>query len=498
MLQNLQTTLENMKLSFDGEVILVAVSGGVDSVVLLHALHKLQPHFGYALLVATFDHQLRGDAGRIDVEHVQTVAESLGIAVTVGSADVQKLASQQQLSIEAAARQARYTFLAETAVNSGAIYIALGHHRDDQVETILMHLLRGTGLAGLRGMLQVAPFSDTHLQEDAPDTLFEAIEGLQLIRPLLDIPRAEIDLFAHQHAIIHREDETNTDTQFFRNRLRHELLPVLEKIKPDYPEALSRMATIVQADYEVVQSVAQKAVARMVDWGETDEGEIAYLDRHAFLAEPPGVQRQVMRDILTELAYGEIPYTHIEAACNMIACGTTGQQLSLPADLQLTVGYDDVTIHYGGAVPFPRHIPHLRPEQVVYMDLEGQGYTADTMRFYTYWVVDGRSTEIYRDDPLEATLAVKSGAELTLRTRRAGDKFAPLGLAGHSQKISDVFINLKVPKTYRDRVPLLLINDEIAWFVAPTANGLQGRVSHLFAVTPETESVLRVRWSLLD
>ncbi len=496
MLHKVQAALEHWAL--EGETILVAVSGGVDSLVLLHTLAHWQAHFGYALHVATFDHQLRGESSRADAAYVAQMAKKLGLAVTVGSEDVARYAAQQHLSLEAAARQARYTFLIQTADEHNAFYIALGHHRDDQVETILMHLLRGAGLAGLRGMLPFAPLSETHLREDAPDALFEVAQDLTLLRPLLDISREEIEHFAHEQGIVAREDETNQDTHFFRNQLRHELLPVLARIKPDYAEALARMATIAQADYEVIQLTAQKALARMVDWGETDAGEIAYLDRSAFLAELPGVQRHILREILTELSSIDIPYAHIESACNMIACGTTGQQMSLPSDLKMTLGYDDVTIHSGETLPFPRHIPHLPAEKVIYLDLESEGYTTDFLRFYTYWVVDGRSTEIYRDNPLEATLAVTPGAELTLRTRRPGDRFTPLGLGGHSQKISDVFINLKIPKIYRDRVPLLLVNDEIAWFVAPTANGLQGRVSEHFAVREDTESVLRVRWTFSD
>lgn len=498
MLQDIQAALENMKLPFEDKTIIVAVSGGVDSLVLLRLLHLLQPHFGYNLHAATFDHQLRGENSRADAEHARLMAENWGIRVTQGSFEVKKWADAMGLSLEVAARQARYTFLAETALAEDASYVALGHHRDDQTETILMHLFRGTGLAGLRGMLHVAPLSETHLREDAPEAVYDAAEDILLIRPLLDIPRARISEFAEQQGIVPRQDETNTDSRFFRNQVRHEILPILKKVRPDIADSLARVAVIVQRDYDVVQSVVQKAIARMVDWGETEDGEIAFVDRHAFIAELPGVQRYVLRNILSELSYGEIPYTQLESACQLITCGTTGQQMNLPGEVQLNIGYDDFTLHYGGIRPFPRHIPHLRSGEVVHIDAEGQGFFTETMRFYTYWVVDGRSTEIYRDDPLEATLAVKPGAELALRTRRAGDRFVPLGLGGHSQKLSDVFINLKVPKSYRDRVPLLTVDDEIAWFVAPTVNGLQGRIAETFAVSPTTESALRVRWSVLD
>jgi tRNA(Ile)-lysidine synthase len=336
--------------------------------------------------------------------------------------------------------------------------------------------------------------AENHLREDASDVLFDALNDVMLLRPLLEVSRQEIEAYAAEHNLSYVADETNQDTRFLRNRLRHEVLPLLQTLNPNFTDALTRMAAIVQGDYDVVLSEARQAVARNVDWLENDT---AYIDRHQFKTELVGVQRHIMREVLTEISpeIKEIPYHHIETACEMARSGTTGQQLSLPAEMVLTVGYDEVTIHAGEQMPFPRHIPHLRPDEVVYLDADGDSiYSADHMEFYTYWVIEGRSPDLYRDDPLEATLSVPAGAEMTLRTRRSGDRFQPFGMGGKSQKISDVFINLKIPKYLRDRVPLLLVNDQIAWFVAPTAAGLQGRIADPFAVHPDTESVLRVRW----
>jgi tRNA(Ile)-lysidine synthase len=193
----------------------------------------------------------------------------------------------------------------------------------------------------------------------------------------------------------------------------------------------------------------------------------------------------------------DIPFAQIESACAFIKEGQAGQQRHLPGENTLTLGYDDFTVHYGGALPFPRHIPCLQPGQVVPLGTEADKIINDRMRFYSYWVIEGRSRELHRDDPLEATLAVDADAELSLRTPRPGDRFCPLGLEGHSQKVSDAFTNLKVPRMLRARVALLTVNEEIAWFVAPTAQGLQGRVAHHFAVSPQSESVLRVRWEML-
>ena len=424
-------------------------------------------------------------------------ATHLGIPVTTGSADPAR--QRDHLSIEAAARQDRYTFLIETALAQNATLIALGHHRDDQAETVLMHLLRGTGLGGLRGMLPEAPLSETHLAPDASDALFNALEDLILIRPMLGVSREMIRDFAAEHELQPREDLTNDDTTLLRNRLRHEIMPLLETVNPTLREALARLALITQGDHEIVQGVVEKIMAQVVEWGDTDDGEIAYVDRLLFLKQPRGMQRQLMRRFVSDLtSETDIAYHQIETACDLVDQGETGQQLILPRGLKLSLGYDEFTLHYGGDIPFPRQMPHLRPGQVVPLGLEGQGFQVNGMRFYTYWVLEGRSREIYRADLLEATLVINPDDELSLRTRRPGDRFFPLGMEGHSQKLADIFTNLKVPQALRDRVPLLTVNDQIAWFVAPTVSGIQGRVAEPFAVKPDSDSVLRVRWEVLE
>ena len=496
------------KLQWSGESLLVAVSGGVDSVVLLHLLATLQSEFGYQLAVATFDHQLRGKDSEQDILLVQTLAQQLDLPCYCGAADVRAYAHSAGLNLEAAARQARYTFLLQTAIDLDSRYIALAHHRDDQIETTLMHILRGAGLAGLRGMLPVSPLTDSHLRVDVDEALMDAAEDIELIRPMLHISRADIEAYADAHQVMYQHDPTNVDTAFLRNRLRHEIIPVLEGINPNLKESMSRLTTIIQGDYEIIQQAVSQTVMRIVEWGETvpspnnddDEGgEVAYVDRREFLRLSDGLKRQVLRYIVFDLApdLHDLSYENVEDALDLIERGYVGQQHTLPAELILTIGYDEVTLHYGGNLPFPRHIPHLQHQQVVPLDIEDESRVDDNFRFYSYWVLDAHSQDLARTDPLEATLAIPPDAVLNLRTRRAGDRFSPYGMAGKRQKLSDTFTNLKVPRAMRDRVPLLTVNDEIAWFVAPTIHGLRGRISQQFAVTDDSDSVLRVRWEIL-
>lgn len=497
LIRAIQTMLHKLALDLHGETLIVAVSGGIDSVTLLHALRGLQSQLGCGLHVATFDHGLRGAASAADAAFVKDLAAQWGLPASLGQADPHDFPNH--LNLETAARQARYTFLVQTAVQHGARWIVLGHNRDDQAETVLMHFLRGAGLAGLRGMLPLSRLGEGHLHPDADPELLDALDELRVLRPLLELPRAEIAAYAAEHRLDYREDATNADPTFFRNRLRHEILPLLESFNPNLRERLARTAAALQADYDLLQSMVEEAAESLVDWGETEEGEIVYVDKPAFLALSPAIQRHLLRHLVFELApdLRDFPFQQVISACDLIARGQAAQQMHLPAELTLMLGYDEFSLHYGGAIPFPRYLPHLKPGQIIPLSTEGEQRINKRLRFYSYWVIEGRSRDLYRPDPLEATLALPTDAELSLRTRRPGDRFCPMGLNGHSQKLSDTFTNLKVPLSLRDRVPLLTVNDQIAWFVAPTASGLQGRIAQPFAVSESSETLLRVRWEIL-
>ncbi|MFN8447334.1 MAG: tRNA lysidine(34) synthetase TilS [Anaerolineae bacterium] len=188
-------------------LLIVGVSGGTDSLALLHILRRL----GVRLHVATLDHGLRGAAGAADARFVVETAEAWGLPVTAGRADVRVLAKAQRLSIEAAARAARYDFLSSVAHEAGTQRIAVAHNADDQVETVLLHLLRGSGVGGLAGMAYAAPLPGH------PD--------LMLIRPLLDVPRAALDAYCREHGLQPRHDASNADARYRRNRLRLDLDP---------------------------------------------------------------------------------------------------------------------------------------------------------------------------------------------------------------------------------------------------------------------------------
>ncbi|NJL93690.1 MAG: tRNA lysidine(34) synthetase TilS [Anaerolineae bacterium] len=196
LLEQVAMHLRAMQVPLHQKTVLVAVSGGVDSLVLLRALHALAPQFHYHLHVASYDHGLRGEAGRADARFCGRFCRHAGPAFHAGGGGCAAIRRAARLSVETAARQARYTFLVQTALALGTRLLAAGHHRDDQVETVLLHLLRGTGLRGLQGMAPLNNLSYSHILEDAPDLVYDAVEDMLLLRPLLDVPRAEIAAYA--------------------------------------------------------------------------------------------------------------------------------------------------------------------------------------------------------------------------------------------------------------------------------------------------------------
>ncbi len=342
-----------------GSTVIVGVSGGADSVCLLHALLTLAPEYDLRLHVAHLDHQLRSDAARADADFVLDLARQWNLPCTIESRDVAAFTRDHKLSIEEAARQVRYAFLIEVALANESETIAVAHNADDQTESVLMHFLRGSGLAGLRGMLPKLPIDDFRLligntvnQQSATPALHQAQRGasvqnqqskIHLIRPLLDVPRADIEAYCAQHALPFRIDATNADTTYFRNRLRHELLPVLETYNPNIRSILRRTATVAAADYELLEA------HRNFAWDMTliDETETAItFSLSAWREQPIGTQRALLRRAVQQLCASlrDIDFVHVEAAIDLLSRAVTGDQATLPHNLILEVSYDSFTI----------------------------------------------------------------------------------------------------------------------------------------------------------
>ncbi|MCJ7669177.1 MAG: tRNA lysidine(34) synthetase TilS [Dehalococcoidia bacterium] len=465
------------------EPVVVGVSGGADSVCLLHVLAKWQKGLGIKLHVAHLNHQLRGVESETDAEYVSELAGSLGIPITIDRQDVAAYRTERKCSIEEAARELRYAFLARVAREVGANRIAIGHTRDDQVETILMHILRGTGITGLCGLAPCSPMayaSQGMSLRASPLSLRAKRSNLLVIRPLLDITREETASYCQEHQLAPRIDSSNLSPSFFRNRLRLQLLPFLRQYNPSVDQALLRLADIAKEDSAFIEQQASGV------WDEVarQENNTIYLDKKQIASLPIALQRQLLRAAVTKLAGDtrDIEASHIEAARSLLN-KPASKRISLPHGLICHGGYDELAITRLPSViaspdlsgqsqlppcpfpPLPGEFPLKVPGKTV---SPGWNVIASIVR------------ERAASPPLRGALSTseetcqsnlvahfdfhKTGIELFVRQRRPGDRFQPLGM-NMPKNLYEFMVDAKIPRSWRGRIPIVCSPQQIIWVV---------------------------------
>lgn len=448
--------------------VVIGFSGGPDSLCLLHTLvEMLRPQFELSLTVAHLNHQLRGAASQADEDFVRDMAARWRLPLVVETRNIAALATLRKQSVEETARHVRYAFLWRVAREVSANKIAVGHHADDQVETVLMHLLRGTGLAGLRGMLPLMDIAGLRLHPDDIPTP-SPLPAPQLIRPLLETSRREIEAYCQEYQLVPRQDSSNQDTIFFRNRLRHELIPYLETYNPNLRQLLQRTAKVVTAEVEFLNDHLDQAWQAIIKSEATGRIEI---DTLAWLNLPLALQRSTLRRAVQILrrSLRDINFEHIETAMEIIEQGTVGAKATLPQGLMLTLGYEtfvvaDETVLAGPAQPDE---PYLTKAEIVPLNVPGLTVLPGLKWQLKTALLTSESLnlpDLKQIEPWEAYLdGDVVGDTLFLRTRRPGDTFTPLGLDGHRQKVNEFMINQKIPSARRQHIPLLVADDRVLW-----------------------------------
>jgi tRNA(Ile)-lysidine synthetase-like protein len=490
MLTRVRRAIQRHHLLVPGETVVVGVSGGPDSLCLLHVLRELSSELPLSLHVAHLNHRTRGADADADAAFVAALAASWGLPAMIGAADVPALARAHKLAPEEAARCARYAFLARVAEQVGARTIAVAHNADDQTETVLMHWLRGSGLAGLRGMLPATPLEEMRLEIrdfQIPNlkSQISNLQSLTLIRPLLDIPRTDVEAYCAAHGLQPRFDRSNLDTTYYRNRLRHDLLPILETYNVAIRQVLRRSAAVVAADYDLLREqlgVAWKRVVR----AESDQAVTFDLDDWRAL--PPSLQRSTLREAIHRLrrALRNIDFVHVENAVEILANGQTGDQATLPQGLMLAIGYDSFTVAAEDYRALP-DLPLLLGDEPLPIALPGS-----TRLPGSAWTL--RAEVLPRAQVPDAALtaargwrahldAAALGESPVLRVRRPGDRFCPLGMGGRGKRVNEFMINEKIPAAWRDHVPLLVgAGGQVTWVCG-------WRIDERARVTAETQQV---------
>jgi tRNA(Ile)-lysidine synthase len=435
------------KLVQPGERVVVGVSGGVDSMVLLHLLQRQS----LRLTIAHLNHQLRGRSSDADQKLVERMARELKVALVCERVDVRAVAAKEKLSIEMAARQVRHEFLARVAREHRIKMIALAHHADDQVELFFLRLFRGAGTDGLSGMEPVAA---------SP-----ADPGVRIVRPLLSMTRAEIADYARREGIPFREDASNRSVDHARNRIRHELLPLLErKFQPAIRQVVLRTMELLSADADFSWHAA-------LDWLGRNPCDFEMLHL--------AVQRRVVQDQLIELGIAPDFFLieRLRREPQQLVCVAPGKLLLRDLNGRLQVKED---------VRFDFHQDQLE------IDLRSKQRSVDFDGVKLSWKLkEVKAPSVSRRAGAEQFDADAIGPQFVLRHWQKGDRFQPIGLPS-AVKVQDLFANAKIAKAQRhERVIAATAGGEIFW-----VEGL--RMAERFKLRPETRRVLEWSWERRD
>jgi len=460
LLQRVRKTIERHNLLAGGDTVVVGVSGGPDSLCLLHILCRLGNDYALALHVAHLNHCLRGAEADEDQAFVVELADRWGLPAHAESQDIAALAKERKLAVEEAARQVRYAFLARVAVRVGAQRIAVGHNADDQVETVLMHWLRGAGPAGLRGMQPVSGLDELRLEGEEL-THGEGGSNLLLIRPLLDVPRSAIEAYCTTRDLRPRFDRSNLDTTYYRNRLRHELLPHLETYNPRIREVILRTAAIIAGDYAYLR---QQVVGAWTDVVVLESARAVAFDLGRWRALPLSLQRSLLREAIRRLrrSLRNIGWVHVDNAIGVLQRGSTGVCATLPRGLEARLGYHQVIVADKAYVEPVPDFPLLQEQVPLRVPGTTRLPVSDwelTVRIVDWATFDRQ--DLSHDNPWQAYLDCDiAGKVLCLRPRQAGDRFWPQGLGEKPTRVSSFMTNAKIPRAWRDSIPLLVRTPE--------------------------------------
>ncbi|MDD2922630.1 MAG: tRNA lysidine(34) synthetase TilS [Anaerolineales bacterium] len=505
-MKNIQSILANQCALQKERPIIVGVSGGADSLCLMDILREA----GYKIIVAHFDHQLRDESNQ-DAKMVQETCARLSLECVVESANVRAYANEKKFSIEEAARESRYRFMFNLARQKNAQAVAVGHTADDQVETVLMHILRGSSLDGLKGMAHRA--------------IVKTFDGqIPIARPLLDMKRGETIAYCAAHHLHPQFDASNDSLEYRRNKIRHQLIPALETYNPKIKEALLRMSQTLKDDSDLLDSLADVA------WRDCATPQIGFVafDISLLVKYAAGLQRRLIkRAMLTLCPNIDVDFAALNRAVNVVARSDGDEAISntprgasrsarnngLRVDLksglymfresnQVYVCMKDADLPLNLFPQIPviarsdsdeaisntsRRLPRSARNDVMEVLIPS---TIELANGWTLTVARAENIEAreikQNENPFEAWFDADTlGESLEARKYRRGDRFIPLGMDGHSQKLSDLFVNEKIPRRARENWAVLCSGENIIW-----AAGIHA--AHFCRVTDSTKNIIRV------
>ncbi len=437
--------------------IVLAVSGGVDSVAMLDCFAIIAPKFGLNLAVAHINHKLRGIDSDLDEELVKNLAEKYGLPFFTQAIDVKELAQKTCQSIETTARNVRYDFLKKVAQSFDANYIATAHTCDDQAETILINLIKGTGIRGLRGIAKIIQIN----------------KNLYLIRPLLSFPKSTLIEYAKHRNLQWREDKSNFSLDYFRNKIRHELLPLIKKnYNPNIVELLVKTSELAQAYHNYIKPIVEHILKESTKIISPNEIRI---EIPKVVNYEPFLVGELIQEVFTSfLKKPPISFQKIENIRKLFHA-QTGKVQQILSNL---IAYKDREYIY--------LIDKSTKQIQILADVPKLGrYLWNSSTLIILEEVEKDDFELNENPNIEYFDYDKIQERITIRSWETGDRFVPLGMK-KSIKLSDFFVNQKVPKHLKERIPVLVSRGEIFW-----VGGY--RISEKYKVTRKSKRIIRGR-----
>jgi tRNA(Ile)-lysidine synthase len=468
IIETVKKTIETHRMFNRSDSVLVAVSGGPDSVVLGHVLQSLKAEYSLRMAIAHLNHSLRGRESDRDAEFVAAYARQLGVPIHCAKKDVRAFQRSRRLSPEEAARKVRYEFLETVAVRHGYNKIALGHHSDDNAELMLMNLLRGSGPLGLSG---IAP-----------------VRGGKIIRPMILLNRSDVLNYIAENRLQFVVDASNTDPGYRRNKIRHHLIPELKKsYNPRINETLNRLGDIMRAEEQWMDEALEPVYNGCVSAGISD---LIRLDISRLGGQARAAKRRIIRKAILSVKKDlrRITLFHVDAVRELIEAGPNSGRLNLPGGIRVEREANELTVAKKANVGYKKDCGPSRTKHADYRyTVHGTGtltvsQAGASIKFVEIGIEDlpefkniGRQLAFFDMDRLRFPLIV--------RNARPGDRFSPLGVKG-TQKVKKYFIDSKIPAAQRRKCPLVLSGGKVVWIA-----GL--RTDNSVKIGPHTRRVLR-------
>ncbi|KYH34376.1 tRNA(Ile)-lysidine synthase [Clostridium tepidiprofundi DSM 19306] len=456
MINNVLNTIEKNKMFNMNDKVIVAVSGGPDSMCLLHILYKIKERYKLEIIVAHLNHCLRGKEADLDEKYVENFCIEKNIEFYSRRVDVHKISKEKNISCEMAGRDARYEFFEELKRKLNAQKIALAHNANDQAETVIMRIMRGTGLEGLTG---IKPVRDGYY-----------------VRPLINSSRKEIEEYCYSNNINPRIDQTNLENIFSRNKIRLELIPYIEEnFNKDIVKTLIRLADTVKNDNEYLEKIAEEKFNAYC----SIKNNKLIITKKAFEEEEAILTRIIRRAVMI-LSGNFYNYTkvHVYDVIKIQRQGT-GKKINLPNNIIAINNYGNIEMH--------KHCEYndKSDKREIILDIQKRNIINEEGIVISFDIIDVNNdvNRIKRKKGLTKYFDYdKIKKEIVFRHRSTGDFFMPLGMKCN-KKLNRMFIDLKIPREERDNVPLICFGDEIAWIVGY-------RVSERFKIDSNTKKIL--------